>query len=265
MPSAETPVTRVSRPALETVESVGYGRSDLSYREFAEAGDSPRSTATRHLNQLTEESLVLRVRKGTYAVPGRNTFARILLDPSPYRRSLLLHADVLRRREGRAPAFLCLPIRGAYGMDLDRSIPVLPPDERLEERASPPYENVLWFDAPDDDVRDAGVPREADEDARDLLSLPETLPGLSPRVGLSLLASSLDPRHVRAALEAADRFDLEAEDVVEAASRLRPAEPPVEALHPNTVVFPAWLREFWQTATEQHSRGYLHEVLEAEA
>lgn len=255
MTAPTMPSLEVSRPALALVEKVGYGQPSVSFGTFQEVAERPRTTVTRHLKQLTENRLLLRVRRGEYAIPDRSTFGRLLVEPSRYRRSVYLYAETLEARGEEPWAFACLPVRSAYPMDLDRAIPVLHPDDRLKDSTrSRPYAEALWFafDAGALDVH--GV----EDDEGELVMEVPTLPaGLS----LSLLMASLDPRYMDAARAAAERLELSPEAIARQAKHLSPASPPLTAIRPNTVVFPEWLEAFWGTAKTQHARHALDEFL----
>lgn len=255
MGAPTVPSLDVSRPALALVEKVGYGRASVSFGTFQKAAERPRTTVTRHLKQLTENRLLLRVRRGEYAIPDRSTFGQLLVEPSRYRRSVYLYANALEDREEAPWAFACLPVRSVYPMDLDRAIPVLHPDDRLKDsKRSRPYAEALWF--------------AFDPEAVDLLTVENDegaplveVPALPPEVSLSLLMASLDPRYMEAARKAAERLELSPETIARQAKHLSPASPPLKAIRPNTVVFPEWLAEFWETAKTQHARHALDEFL----
>lgn len=258
MDRADLPLLEVSRPALALVDAVGYDEPSVSTETLQETADRPRTTVTRYLNQLTEARLILRVRKGEYAIPRRSTFSRLLLEPSRYTRSVLLYADVLEQRQEAPWAFACLPIRRAYPMDIDRAIPVLHPDERLEDSSrSRPYPEALWYAFDPGQTESHPMETSGEESLVDVPVLPQ---GAS----LALLTASLDPRYMQAARDAADKLDLPLDEIASNAKHLAPASPPLETIRPNTVVFPEWLEEFWETAKTQHARHALDEFLPEE-
>lgn len=255
MARPDLPLLEVSRPALALVDAVGYDEPSISTEKLQQTADRPRTTVTRYLKQLTEAQLILRVRKGEYAIPGRSTFSQVLLDRSRYRRSVLLYADVLEQRGETPCAFACLPIRHAYPMDIDRAIPVLHPDERLKEPSrSRPYPEALWYAFDPDRVEQDHMQTDDGETRTEIPVLPSEL-------SLALLMSSLDPRYMQAARDAARKLDLPAEAIASSAKHLAPASPPLNAVRPNTVVFPEWLEEFWETAKTQHARHALDDFL----
>ncbi len=255
MGSPTLPVLEVSRPALTLIDEVGYGEPSVSFERFQKIAERPRTTVTRYLKQLTENWLILRIRQGEYAIPHRTRFGRLLVESSPYRRSLLLYADVLESRDENPWAFACLPIRSSYPMAIDRAIPVLVPDGRLKDASrSRPYAEALWytFDQDRTEVADMETGRE---------DTPIEVPTLSPDLSLALLMASLGPRYMQAAREAAERLDLPLEPIAQKAKRLSPQSPPLKAIRPNTVVFPEWLEDFWETAKSQHARHAFDEFL----
>lgn len=255
MDAPTMPSLDVSRPALALVERVGYGRPSVPFGTFQDAAGRPRTTVTRHLKQLTENQLLLRVRRGEYAIPDRSTFGRLLVEPDRYRRSVYLYAKTLEAREEEPWAFACLPVRSAYPMDLDRAIPVLHPDDRLKDpKRSRPYPEASWF-AFDPEVVD--VVTVEDDEGAPLIEAPS----LPPELSLSLLMASLDPRYMEAARKAAERLELPPGAIARQAKHLSPASPPLNAIRPNTVVFPEWLEAFWETAKTQHARHALDEFL----
>lgn len=256
MVATELPVLQVSRPALALVDAVGYGRTGLSFDDFQATARRPRTTLTRYLNQLTRSWLVLRVRQNEYAVPDRATFARLLIEPSAYVRSLLLYANVLEAHRVRRWAFACLPIRRAFPVEIRQAIPVLRPDERLTDSSrARPYAEALWWAFDDADVHWETFARD------DQKGPPLTFPVLKPRRSLALLTASLDPRFVQGAEEAARRLDLDFATIVQHARRLWPEHTPLKTIHPNTIVFPDWLESFWETAKTMHARHALDEYL----
>lgn len=253
--ATELPVLEVSRPSLRLVDAVGYGEPSVPFQRFQATADRPRTTVTRYLKQLTEYRLILRVRHGEYAIPKRSTFSRLLLEPNRYRRSVVLYADVLETR-GEAPwAFACLPIRSTYPMEIDRAIPVLHPDDRLKDPSrSRPYPEVLWYTFDPDRIGSFELEADDGQAAAELPVLPAEL-------SLALFMASLDPRYLQAAEEAAQRLELPLEAIARTAKQLAPASPPLEAIRPNTVVFPDWLERFWETAKAQHARHALDPFL----
>lgn len=257
MDAPPLPALDVARPALALVEQVGYGQTGLSFNELQRTADKPRTTVTRYLQQLTDARIILRIRHDEYAIPTRATFGRLLVEPDAYARSVLLHADILDAHEATPWAFACLPIRGVYDVEIDRAIPVLLPDGRLQDGSgAPPYPDALWyaFDPHDIDRRPY-APHDAPGPRGDVPTLPA-------RTALALLTASLDPRHVRAARNAARRLGLPYEPIVRQAKGLAPTRTPLKALRPNTVVFPRWLETFWETAKTQHAQHALDRLVD---
>jgi hypothetical protein len=252
---ADLPLLAVSRPALALVDQVGYDEPSVSTGTFQKIAEKPRTTVTRYLKQLTQTRLILRVRQREYAIPSRSTFSRLLLEPSRYRRSVLLYADVLEQR-GEVPwAFACLPIRSSYPMDIDQAIPVLHSDERLKDTSrSRPYPEALWYTFDSEETHAYSL--EADEPGSAI-----EMPVLPAELSLALSMASLDPRHMQAARDAAQKLEPPLEEIAPMAKQLAPARPPLEAIRPNTVVFPQWLEDLWETAKTQHARHALDEFL----
>jgi hypothetical protein len=87
------------------------------------------------------------------------------------------------------------------------------------------------------------------------------MPVLPAELSLALSMASLDPRHMQAARDAAQKLELRLEEIAPMAKQLAPARPPLEAIRPNTVVFPEWLEDLWETAKTQHARHALDEFL----
>lgn len=255
MDAADPPLLEVPRPALAVVDEIGYGEASLSFGRFQEAAERPRTTVTRYLKHLTESWLVLRVRQGEYAIPRRSTFSRLLLEPSRYRRSVILYTDILDQRDERPHAFACLPIRSVYPMEIDRAIPVLGPDDRLKDTSrSPPYAEALWHTIDPDSLQTCTLEAGGEEATVEL-------PCLTPERSLALLMASLDPRYMDAAEQAATRLDLDVGQIAKQAKRLSPTSPPLDTIRPNTVVFPRWLESFWETAKTQHANRALDAFL----
>lgn len=259
MDRAGPPLVEVSRPALSLVDTLGYQKRSVSFEAFQRAARRPRTTVTRYLKQLTDAWLILRVRQGEYAIPERSTFGQLLLEPSSYRRSLLLYRDILHQRGEGPLAVACLPIRDIFQMEIDRVIPVLPPDDRLKDPArAPPYAEVLWYPFQAERVAETDL---SERWAVDRLG---TVPTLEPEISLALLTATLDPRYMTACKAAAERLGLAFPSVVKLAKHLSPQAPPLDAIRPNTVVFPGWLRGFWETAKTQHARHALDGFLQQE-
>lgn len=253
MTQAALPLLDVSRPALALVHEIGYGEPSIPFETFHDTAERPRTTVTRYLNQLTTHRLVLRPQQGEYAIPKRATFSRLLTEPNPYHRSLLLYDDILDTRDEDPWAFACLPIRSALPMDIDRAIPVLHPDERVKDATrSRPYDEALWYGFDPDDIQ----PLETHHDE------PINVPTLPPSLSLAFLLSSLDPRYMQASKEAAQRLNLPFEPIARKAKHLSPHHAPLNAIRPNTVVFPKWLENYWETAKTQHASHALDEFIE---
>lgn len=253
MRQTDLPLLEVSRPALALVDQVGYDEPSISTKRLQAMAGRPRTTVTRHLKQLTEAQLILRVRQGEYAIPSRSTFSRSLIEPSRYRRFLFLYADILDQRDEAPWALACLPVRSVFPMDIDRAIPVLHPDERLKDPSrSRPYPEALWY-AFDPERIEAHPLETEDGDVR------IDVPVLPAEVSLALLMASLDPRYMQATQEAAQKLEIPIEEIASNAKHLAPRSPPLEAIRPNTLVFPEWLEDFWETAKSQHARHALDE------
>lgn len=263
MPGNSIPALDLPRPALAMIESLGYARPEVSFQDFQDAIGKPKSTVSRLLRELTNQSLILRVKYDLYAIPRRSTVERLLLEPIPYVRSLLVHADVFGLRKEPRWAVACVPIRRFLTVEIDRAIPVLPPDDRLIDRTGRPYPDVLWYNFPRQKLQKAPL-AEITGRAQDRLDGLTALPTLAPELGLALLMSTLDPRFVEATKEAASLLGIPLQLVVRHAKGLQPEVPPLKTIHPNTIVFPEWLERFWETSRHQRSRGIFDQLLAAE-
>lgn len=253
MAGVPIPALDLPRPALAALGSLGYGRPEVSFQDFQGAMGKPKSTVGRLLRELTSQSLILRIKYDTYAIPRRGTVERLLLEPSSYVRSLLVHVDAFTLRKEPRWALACVPIRKAFSVEIDRAIPVLPPDERLTDRTGRPYPDVLWHDFPRPKVQKVPLAAVTGRE-KDRLDGLQALPTLAPEVCLALLMSTLDPRIVEATKDAAHLLGLPLSLVVSTAKGLQPERPPLQTIHPNTIVFPEWLARFWETAQHQRSR-----------
>ncbi len=249
------PALSVPRPALGLIDATGYGHPRVSLAAFCQAADRSKPTVKGYLRELTDHGLVLHAGYDDYAIPRRITFGQLLVEPSSYRRSLLLYQDILSLRGERNWAFACLPIRRNLNVAINRAIPVLTPDERLKNRSHPPYPEVMWYRLSTNEVSEQPVPS-GEPDASQAGSR-DTVPTLNPQIGLALLTATLDPRFVEASKQACAPLTIAYDQVLSQARRLYPESPPIKAIHPNTVVFPEWLRGFWETASRQHSMAVL--------
>lgn len=258
MQSINLPILAPSAPALQLLQAVGFGRTNLTLGEARRIAGSPKPTVDRHLRELVAAHLLWRVRRDLYVTPRRATFALLAVEPSSYLRSLLLFGDGLDQlfaASGAAWAFACLGVHQALDLVIPHALPVLRP------AAKPPWLPDPWPDAAflhafqDTDVttHTLHLPSGSKDDDR----LARRIPVLRPEAALALLAASTDPRIVQATRSAAARLGIEPHAVLARARELSPQEPPVHALRPNTVVFPSWLARFASTARKLHALHYL--------
>lgn len=264
MPLLSPPFT-CSRPALELLDRLGYGKVGITFQKAKEVEGSPRTTVVRHLGELVDHHLMVRLRRDHYATPTKPTYALLLAEPNRYFRSLLLYDDVLRDVVGglkRSP-FACLPVRSALDVEIPQAVPVFKLDMDITGHVEELMTDLaLHYNYEDDPVGEMEVAFPSDA-ADSPTAVRRAFPVLDPRTSLALFAATGDPRIVQGLEDAAVRLGLDASDVLDAALHLHPDEPPVRRLGPNTVVYPAWLQDYARTAGQVYRRQALRSAADA--
>lgn len=258
---AAVPVLRVSRPALRLLDALGHVRRQVSFSEAAAIARQPRSSVARHLGELVEESLLLRLSRDLYATPEKPTRALLLVEPSDYARSVLLHADVLEGM-GVRWALACLPVREAFPFELSRTVPVM----RIDPHDGP--EASLLREAVQLKGRMGRLRRQLIRFPTDAASsphaVPRSLPVLDTTLSLAIFAATADPRMVHASLAAARSLGIPTERVLDQAAAFALEEQLPRNPLPNTLVLPKWLAEAARSAKDLHARRYLDRQARAE-
>lgn len=188
---------------------------------------------------------MFRLQRNEYVLPNEATLALLLSEPDAYTRSLLLHQDALKELGVRTWAFACLPLRRALTFDLPQAIPVVPiRDPCALPRGS---STILWhdFEAGAPENMTLGLPTTA---RNEYGRIPRTFRTLPPAHGLALLASTGDSRILSAVTVAAPILGVPVNDIAALARRMIVKVSPNEPIYPNTVILPAWLAKFGETA-----------------
>lgn len=258
------PYLAASRPSLELLDRLPAANAHVTYRRIEQQSGKPKATLLRLVNELVGAFLLAKVRRDWYATPTQAAQAILLTEPSPYHRSLLLYDDVFPTVGLASWAFACVPIRKALAFELPQAIPVLKLDVDLldetagseEAREKTWFPDTLRFTYDDSEVVAATVtfPSAAEPTAAMVQRQVRCLP---PPRGLSLLASTSDPRIVSAVRTAAKRLGVPIRDVLAEARRYEPRRRPVRGMRPSTVVYPRWLQDIADTAGEVHTKAYL--------
>lgn len=255
MEPRETPVHSVSRPALQLLEGLGFGRSQLSFENIERTASRPKATVARYIHELEASALLARLRRDAYATPWKTTALLIMHDSSPYYRSLLLWNDILPMAGHHRYAFACLPVQRFLDFEFPRAVPVAPLGGDLTKPAVRSSEIMRYSYSPKQvGAAELLFPRDASEESGAMV---RSFPVLDPATALALFAATSDPRIVIAVRKAASRLGLRTQDVFDQALELRPERPPLPVLRQNTVVYPPWIEKFVASAHAAHAHEYV--------